>query len=81
MQISDEAILKAVDRFAAIRGKGTLANLLAFGRVLKEAGVKVGLSQVIDAGRSLEFVDIAPGRFSVRLALESGLRQRGDASI
>ena len=41
MQISDEAILKAVDRFAAIRGKGTLANLLAFGRVLKETGVKV----------------------------------------
>ena len=59
MQISDEAILKAVDRFAAIRGQGTLANLLAFARVLKEAGVKVSLSQVIDASRSLEFVDIA----------------------
>ena len=59
MQISDEAILRAVDRFSAIRGQGTLANLLAFGRILKQMGIKVGLSQVIDASRSLEFVDIA----------------------
>lgn len=59
MQISDEAILNAVDRYATIRGQGTLANLLAFGRVLKEAGVRVSLSQVMDASRSLELVDIA----------------------
>lgn len=59
MEISDEAILKAVERYSAVRGQGTLTNLLAFGRVLKEAGVKVSLSQVIDASRSLEFVDIA----------------------
>ena len=59
MEISDEAIHKAIDRYSSVRGQGTLANLLAFGRVLKEAGVKVSLSQVIDAGRSLEFVDIA----------------------
>src|SRR3989338_7937548 len=72
MQISDEAILKAVDRFAAIRGKGTLANLLAFGRVLKETGVKVSLSQVIDASRSLELVDIAR-RDDFRAVLRSNL--------
>jgi len=58
MQLSDEAIAKAVDRFSAIRDQGTLANLLAFGRVLKEVGLKVGLSRVLDASRSLEFVDI-----------------------
>lgn len=59
MQISAEAIVKAVERFSAIRGQGTLANLLAFGRVLKEAGVKVSLSQVMDASRSVELVDIS----------------------
>jgi len=59
MQISDEAISKAVERYSAVRGQGTLANLLAFGRVLKEAGVRVSLSQVMDASRSLELVDIA----------------------
>jgi uncharacterized protein with von Willebrand factor type A (vWA) domain len=59
MEISDEAILRAVDRFAAIRGQGILANLLAFGRILNQVGIKVSLSQVIDASRSLEFVDIA----------------------
>jgi len=59
MEISDEAIVKAVDRYSAVRGQGTLANLLAFGRVLKEAGLKVSLSQVMDASRSLELVDIS----------------------
>ncbi|MCZ6625554.1 MAG: VWA domain-containing protein [Deltaproteobacteria bacterium] len=59
MEVSDEAILRAVDRYSAIRGQGTLANLLAFGRVLKQVGIKVGLSQAIDASRSLEFVDIS----------------------
>jgi uncharacterized protein with von Willebrand factor type A (vWA) domain len=59
MQLSDEALRGAVDRFAAVRGHGTLANLLAFGRVLKQLGVKVNLSQVMDSSRCLEFVDIA----------------------
>ena len=59
MEISDEAIHEAVDRYASVRGQGTLANLLAFGRVLKETGVKVSLSQVIDASHSLGLVDIA----------------------
>jgi uncharacterized protein with von Willebrand factor type A (vWA) domain len=58
VQIPDQAISQAVDCFSAIRGQGILANLLAFGRVLKQVGVKVSLSQVIDASRSLEFVDI-----------------------
>ena len=69
MQESAEAIAKAVERYSAMRGHGTLANLLAFGRVLKEAGVKVSLSQVMDASRSLEFVDIAR-----RADFQSGLR-------
>jgi uncharacterized protein with von Willebrand factor type A (vWA) domain len=72
MQISDETILRAVDRFSAIRGQGTLANLLAFGRILKEAGVKVSLSQVLDASRSLELVDISR-RADFRAVLRSNL--------
>src|SRR5574342_22159 len=58
MEISDETIVHAVERFAALRGRGTVKNLLAFSRVLKELGVKIGLSQVMDAGRALELVDV-----------------------
>ncbi len=58
MQVSDEAIYEAVKHFAAVRGQGTLTNLMAFGRILKQLGISVGLGQVLDAGRSLEFVDI-----------------------
>ena len=42
-----------------MRGQGTLPNLLAFGRALKDLGVKVSLSQVIDVSRAVEFVDLA----------------------
>ena len=72
MEISDELILKAVDRFAAARGRGTVANLLAFSRVLKEVGVKIGLSQVMDASRALEYVDVGR-RADFRGALRSNL--------
>ncbi|MFQ5851712.1 MAG: VWA domain-containing protein [Candidatus Binatia bacterium] len=57
-QPSDQEILRAVNRFSPVRGQGVLANLLAFGRVLKDLGFRVGLSQVMDASRSVEFVDI-----------------------
>jgi uncharacterized protein with von Willebrand factor type A (vWA) domain len=58
MQVSDDTILDAMKAFSAIRGRGTLPNLLAFARVLKTAGLKVSLSQIMDASRSLEFVNI-----------------------
>lgn len=58
MEVSDATIQKAVRSYASVRGKGTVANLLAFGRVLKQLGMRVSLSQVVDASRSLEFVDI-----------------------
>ncbi len=57
-QLQDQEIIEAVNRFSAVRGRGVLANVLAFGRVLKDLEFKVGLSQLIDASRSLEFVDI-----------------------
>ncbi len=57
-QPSDQEIISTVKRFSSVRGQGILTNLLAFGRVLKDLGLRVGLSQVIDASRSLEFVDI-----------------------
>ena len=59
MEISDQAILRAVNRLSAQHGQGMVTNLLAFGRVLKELGLKVTLSQVMDASRSLGLVDIS----------------------
>ena len=58
MEPSEQEISQAVARLSVVRGQGVLPNLLAFGRVLKDLGFRVGLSQVLDAGRSLEFVDI-----------------------
>ena len=72
MEYSDEAVFSAAARFSAVRGQGTLKNLLAFGRILKQVGIKVTLSQVIDASRSLEFVDIAD-KEDFRAVLRSNL--------
>src|SRR5436853_6718357 len=59
MEVTPEAIAAAVHRFSSVRGHGTLPNLTAFARALKQLAVKVSLSQVIDASRSVEFVDVA----------------------
>ena len=59
MEVTPETVAAAVGDFVAIRGHGTLPNMMAFARALKQLGVKVGLSQVIDAARSTELVDIA----------------------
>ncbi len=59
MEVTPEAVASAVGSFSAVRGQGTLPNLLAFGRALKDLGVKVSLSQVIDVSRAVEFVDLA----------------------
>lgn len=58
MEVSEEIIRSAVDRFSAVRSQGVLPNVLAFGRVLKQVGIMVGLSQVMDASRSVGLVDI-----------------------
>jgi hypothetical protein len=39
MEITPEAVAAAVGNFSSVRGQGTLPNLLAFGRALKELGV------------------------------------------
>jgi uncharacterized protein with von Willebrand factor type A (vWA) domain len=72
MEISPETVAAAVDHFASVRGHGTLPNLLAFGRVLKDLGIKVSLSQVMDAARSAKLVDIA-ARADFRALLRSNL--------
>lgn len=59
MDITAETVSAAVNKVAAARGKGTLPNMMAFGRALKQLGVKVSLSQVLDASRSADLVDIA----------------------
>jgi uncharacterized protein with von Willebrand factor type A (vWA) domain len=58
MEVTPETVAAAVSSFSSVRGQGTVPNLLAFGRALKQLGVKVSLSQVIDVSRSLEFVNI-----------------------
>src|SRR5437870_1314867 len=72
MDITAEAVAAAVNSFSSLRGQGTLSNVLAFARALKELGVKVSLSQVIDASRSLEVVDIAE-KTDFRALLRSNL--------
>lgn len=57
-ELNEEDIIRAVERYKPLRGQGTLANMLMFGRVLKDLGFRMGLSQVIDANRSMPLIDI-----------------------
>ena len=57
-ELTDEEIIRAVERYKPLRGQGTLANMLMFGRVLKDLGFRMGLSQVIDANRCMPLIDI-----------------------
>lgn len=59
MDITPETVATAVNDVATVRGKGTLPNMMAFARALKQLGVKISLSQVLDASRSADLVDIA----------------------
>ena len=58
MDVTPETVASAVNSVASARGTGTLPNLMAFARALKQLGIKVSLSQVLDASRSVELVDI-----------------------
>jgi uncharacterized protein with von Willebrand factor type A (vWA) domain len=58
MDVTPETVASAVSSVASARGKGTLPNLMAFARALKQLGIKVSLSQVLDASRSVDLVDI-----------------------
>jgi uncharacterized protein with von Willebrand factor type A (vWA) domain len=58
MEITAETVASAVNNVASARGKGTLPNMMAFARALKQLGIKVSLSQVLDASRSADLVDI-----------------------
>jgi uncharacterized protein with von Willebrand factor type A (vWA) domain len=72
MEITQELVAAAVNSVASARGKGTLPNLMAFARALKQLGVKVSLSQVLDASRSADLVDIAE-KGDFRAVLRSNL--------
>jgi uncharacterized protein with von Willebrand factor type A (vWA) domain len=72
MEITDELIAQTVERFAPRGGRGTVTNILAFSRVLKELDVSIGLNQVIDTNRALQHVDIG-NRDDFRAALRSNL--------
>ncbi len=77
IQPSDQEISQAIEQYASLRSKGLMTNLLAFGRVLKTLGFTVSLSQVMDASRSLEFVDIAR-REDFHAGLRANLLNEGD---
>src|SRR5215475_1753924 len=78
MDVTPEAVAAAVSNVSSVRGQGTLPNLLVFGRALKELGVKISLSQVIDVSRAVEFVDLAD-KGDLRAQLRSNLiSQRED---
>src|SRR5438552_18140634 len=70
-----ETVRDARQRFEYLRGQGTLLNLVAFGRVLKEAGIQTSLGRMIDAARALEFVNIG-SRPDFHIALRSNLVSR-----
>jgi uncharacterized protein len=72
MEVTQETVSAAVQSVASARGKGTLPNLMAFARALKQLGVKVSLSQVLDASRSADLVDIAQ-KSDFRAVLRSNL--------
>ncbi len=57
-EVNEEEIVRAVERYKRLRGQGTMANMLVFGRVLKDLGFRLGLSQVIDANRCMPLIDI-----------------------
>ena len=75
MEITRETVTEAVNRFASVRGHGTVHNLIAFARVLKQLGVVVSLSQVLDAARSIAFVNIGE-RPDFRAVLRANLVSR-----
>ena len=72
MEITAETVASAVNNVASARGKGTLPNMMAFGRALKQLGIKVSLSQVLDASRSADLVDIGE-RSDFRAMLRANL--------
>ncbi len=72
MDVTPESVAAAVSHVASARGKGTLPNVMGFARALKELGVKVSLSQVLDASRSVELVDIGE-RADFRALLRANL--------
>lgn len=72
MDITAETVASAVNNVASARGKGTLPNMMAFARALKQLGIKVSLSQVLDASRSADLVDIGE-RSDFRAMLRANL--------
>lgn len=72
MDITAETVASAVNKVASARGKGTLPNMMAFARALKQLGIKVSLSQVLDASRSADLVDIGE-RSDFRAMLRANL--------
>ena len=72
MDITPETVAAAVNNVASARGRGTLPNMMAFARALKQLGIKISLSQVLDASRSADLVEIG-ARSDFRALLRANL--------
>jgi len=72
MDITPETVAAAVNSVASARGRGTLPNMMAFARALKQLGIKISLSQVLDASRSADLVEIG-ARSDFRALLRANL--------
>jgi uncharacterized protein with von Willebrand factor type A (vWA) domain len=69
-----QKIMEVIYHYQQLRGKDMLQNLLVFGRVLKALGMKVTVSQVIEALDCLKHLDIADRR-SLQTALQASFIQ------
>jgi hypothetical protein len=72
MEVTKEIVAAAIQKHSSARGHGTLPNLQSFARALKHLGVKVSLSQVLDASRAVDLVDIGH-KTDFRAVLRSNL--------
>jgi len=78
MGVQEERIWQLINRFSGYRQKGLVWNIILFGRVLKELGIKVTLATILDAVRSLSFINLREKRdfcYALQANLVSSLEE------
>src|SRR3990172_2794141 len=78
MGVQEERIWQLINRFSGYRQKGLVWNIILFGRVLKELGIKVTLATILDAVSSLSFINLREKRdfcYALQANLVSSLEE------
>src|SRR3989304_9071282 len=78
MGVQEERIWQLINRFSEYRQRGLVWNIILFGRVLKELGIKVTLATILDAIKSLSFINIIEKRdfcYALQANLVSSLEE------